>query len=104
MITPSQHLHERPPGFVYRESKRRLLRRAPQSVLHCEGIALATLAEKYGTPLYIYSSTSIEERLHEFKRAFRDVPHTICYSVKANSNLTLLRLLAKRGCGFDVVS
>jgi diaminopimelate decarboxylase len=75
-----------------------------QSVLHCEGIALTTLAEKYGTPLYVYSSSSIEERLHEFKRAFRNIPHTICYSVKANSNLTLLRLLAKRGCGFDVVS
>jgi diaminopimelate decarboxylase len=62
------------------------------------------LAEKYGTPLYIYSSTTIEERLRDFNRSFRNVPHTICYSVKANSNLTLLRLLAKRGCGFDVVS
>jgi diaminopimelate decarboxylase len=73
-------------------------------VLYCEGIALTTLAEKYSTPLYVYSSISIEQRLREFTRAFRDVPHTICYSVKANSNLTLLRLLAKRGCGFDVVS
>jgi diaminopimelate decarboxylase len=104
MTSTPQNLQGRPPGFVYRESKRGLLRRARQSVLHCDGIPLTTLAERYGTPLYIYSSTAIEERLREFKRAFRDVPNTICYSVKANSNLTLLRFLAKRGCGFDVVS
>jgi len=104
MSSSKQYLQGRPPGFLYRESRRGVLRRTVQSVLHCEGIAITTLAEKYGTPLYIYSSTSIEERLQEFKRAFRNIPHTICYSVKANSNLTLLRLLAKRGCGFDVVS
>jgi hypothetical protein len=63
MISPSQHLQERPPGFVYRKSKRGLLRRVHQSVLHCEGIPLTTLAEKYGTPLYIYSSATIDERL-----------------------------------------
>jgi diaminopimelate decarboxylase len=104
MSSSKQYLQGRPPGFLYRESRRGVLRRTVQSVLHCEGIALTTLAEKYGTPLYIYSSTTIDERLRDFKRAFRNVPHTICYSVKANSNLTLLRLLAKRGCGFDVVS
>jgi len=104
MSSSKQYLQERPPGFVYRHSRRGVLRRTVQSVLHCEGVALTTLAEKYGTPLYIYSSTTIEERLRDFKRAFREVPHTICYSVKANSNLTLLRLLTKRGCGFDVVS
>ena len=90
----------RPPGFVYRKTKRRPL----QSVLHCESISLQALAEKYGTPLYVYSAATMEERFHTFDRAFRDVPHTICYSVKANSNLTLLRFLAKKGCGFDVVS
>jgi len=100
----NQNPQGRPPGFVYRESRRGLLRRGAHSALHCEGISLTRLAEKYGTPLYVYSSTSIDERLQELNRAFRDVPHTICYSVKANSNLSLLRLLAKRGCGFDVVS
>jgi len=104
MSSSKQYLQTRPPGFLYRESRRGVLRRTVQPVLHCEGIALTTLAEKYGTPLYIYSSATIEERLRDFKRALRDVPHTICYSVKANSNLTLLRVLAKRGCGFDVVS
>jgi diaminopimelate decarboxylase len=104
MSSSLQNLHGHPTGFFYREPRRGLLRRPAQSVLHCEGIALTALAEKHGTPLYIYSSSTIEERLEKFNRAFRDVPHTICYSVKANSNLSLLRGLAKRGCGFDVVS
>ena len=73
-------------------------------VLQCEDIPLTTLAEKYGTPLYVYSSETIAERHSAFDRAFRNIRHTICYSVKANSNLNILRLLARKGCGFDVVS
>jgi diaminopimelate decarboxylase len=73
-------------------------------VLQCEDIPLPRLAEKFGTPLYVYSSETIAVRHSAFDRAFRDIPHTICYSVKANSNLSILRLLAKKGCGFDVVS
>jgi diaminopimelate decarboxylase len=65
---------------------------------------LETLAERYGTPLYVYSASTIRERMATFDQAFRKVPHTICYSVKANSNLSILRLLADKGCGFDVVS
>jgi diaminopimelate decarboxylase len=67
-------------------------------------VALSKLAEQHGTPLYVYSATTIRERYDAFDNAFRDLPHTICYSVKANSNLTILRMLARRGCGFDVVS
>jgi len=52
----------------------------------------------------VYSANTIRQRLKTFDRAFRKVPHTVCYSVKANSNLSILRLLAKLGCGFDVVS
>jgi diaminopimelate decarboxylase len=74
------------------------------SALHCEDVPLAKLAERYGTPLYVYSATAILERLAVFQHAFHSVPHTICYSVKANSNISLLRLLAREGCGFDVVS
>jgi diaminopimelate decarboxylase len=94
----------RPPGFVYCEQRKGLLRRAAGSVLHCEDISLVRLAERFGTPLYAYSTATIRERLAAFENAFRGVPHTICYSVKANSNLTILRLLARDGCGFDVVS
>lgn len=99
-----QNLLERPPGFVYRELKRGLLRRGGQSVLCCENVPLPELAEEYGTPLYVYSASAIRERYEAFDSAFRAVPHTICYSVKANSNLSILRMLAKKGCGFDVVS
>jgi len=100
---------ERPPGFVYRKR----LARSPASirgtkpgsaVLNCEKKALTTLAERFGTPLYVYSATAIRQRVQTFQGAFRGIEHTICYSVKANSNLSILRLLAKLGCGFDVVS
>ena len=94
----------RPPGFVYLRSGKRLSRGAQDFVLHCEQASLPDLAERYGTPLYVYSGNTIRERYATFDRAFRGIPHTICYSVKANSNLSILRLLAKAGCGFDVVS
>lgn len=71
--------------------------------LYCEQVPLNELAQRFGTPLYVYSATSIRERVRAFASAFGVVSH-ICYSVKANSNLSLLRLLAKMGCGFDVVS
>src|SRR5581483_9152834 len=51
-----------------------------------------------------YSASTIRDRLQAFDQAFRRIPHTICYSVKANSNLSILRLLGRLGCGFDVVS
>jgi diaminopimelate decarboxylase len=73
-------------------------------VLHCDDVPLTKLAERHGTPLYVYSATTINERLAAFEKAFRNVPHTICYSVKANSNVSILRLLARQGCGFDLVS
>jgi diaminopimelate decarboxylase len=95
---------ERAPGFVYHETKRGVLRRSIGSVLYCEGLSLSNLAEDYGTPLYVYSTATIQERYKAFEGAFHDVPHLVCYAVKANSNLSILRLLAKHGCGFDVVS
>jgi diaminopimelate decarboxylase len=101
---PSYVYSERPPGFVFHDRRKGILRRRADSVLHCEGVALPKLAERYGTPLYVYSQNAIRERLAAFQRAFRSVSHTICYSVKANSNLSILRLLAREGCGFDVVS
>ena len=75
-----------------------------RSLLHCEAVPLASLASRFGTPLYVYSRAAIVERYCAFDRAFRGAPHSICYSVKANSNLSLLRLLAGLGAGFDVVS
>jgi diaminopimelate decarboxylase len=95
----------RPPAFSYQAIRRGLLRRrSPESILQCDEVDLSRLAERYGTPLYVYSATTIRERARAFQHAFRKVDHTVCYSVKANSNLTILRMLAGLGCGFDVVS
>jgi diaminopimelate decarboxylase len=69
-----------------------------------EKIAAEDLARRFGTPLYAYSATALRERYSIFDRAFGRAPHTVCYSVKANSNLSILKFLAKLGSGFDVVS
>jgi diaminopimelate decarboxylase len=95
---------ERPPAFIFREQRKSLFRRGGDFALHCEEIPLSKLAKRFGTPLYVYSTTAIRERLATFQDAFRHVSNTICYSVKANSNINILRLLAREGCGFDVVS
>ncbi len=95
----------RPPAFSYRKVRNSaVLGRSSLSVLHCDRVSLADLAADFGTPLYVYSASTIRERMGTFERAFRKAPHTVCYSVKANSNLSILRLLAGMGCGFDVVS
>jgi diaminopimelate decarboxylase len=105
MIRPSEAPKIlRPPGFVLRQSRKGFFRRSGTLALHCDDVPLANLAKRYGTPLYVYSATSILARLADFNHAFHHVPHTICYSVKANSNISILRLLARKGCGFDVVS
>jgi len=69
-----------------------------------DAVPLTKLAELYGTPLYVYSGSMIGDRYQEFGKAFRGCDHTICYSVKANSNLSILRMLARLGAGFDIVS
>src|ERR1700678_2641900 len=93
-----------PEGFTYVQKAEKRSRDAAALTLRCDEVELAELARRHGTPLYVYSATVIRERLASFQAAFCSVPHTICYSVKANSNLNILRLLAKSGCGFDVVS
>jgi diaminopimelate decarboxylase len=72
--------------------------------MQADAFPLSKLAERYGTPLYVYSGAMIRERYQQFDKAFRGCEHSICYSVKANSNLSILRLLARLGSGFDVVS
>ena len=87
-----------PAGFAYRAGAREA------KSLYCDAVSVTSLADQFGTPLYVYSAGLIRERLQKFDQAFGAIPHTVCYSVKANSNLSVLRLLAKLGCGFDVVS
>ena len=74
------------------------------SALHCGKVSLEALARRYGTPLYVYSADQIVERLGLFQQALRGREHLVCYAVKANSALAILKLLAGRGAGFDIVS
>jgi diaminopimelate decarboxylase len=72
--------------------------------LYCEGVSLADLAKKAGTPAYVYSAGTILDNFRAYDHAFGQAPHLVCYAVKANSNLSLLRMLAEAGAGFDIVS
>lgn len=72
--------------------------------LHAEGVALSAIAEAAGTPVYVYASAALEDAYDAFATAFADQPAQICYALKANSNLAVIRTLARRGAGADVVS
>lgn len=72
--------------------------------LFAEEIAVADLAERFGTPLYVYSRATLERHFRAFDEAFGEHPHQVCYAVKANSNIAVLDVLARLGAGFDIVS
>ena len=72
--------------------------------LFAENVAIEELVEEYGTPLYVYSAATFRQHFKAFDSAFAGIPHLTCYSVKANSNLSVLKLLADEGAGTDIVS
>jgi diaminopimelate decarboxylase len=72
--------------------------------VYCEEIPLSEMADRFGTPLYLYSQRGIDSAYRELDNGVRGMPHTICFAVKANGNLTILRHLARLGSGFDIVS
>ncbi|QVM91278.1 diaminopimelate decarboxylase [Pseudomonas entomophila] len=72
--------------------------------LFAEGVALSTVAERFGTPTYVYSRAHIEAQYRSYTDALQGVEHLVCFAVKANSNLGVLNLLARLGAGFDIVS
>ena len=72
--------------------------------LHVEAIPLSSLAEQYGTPLFVYSAQAIEDQWNAYEAGFSGQEHLICFAVKANSNLAVLAQLAQLGAGFDIVS
>ena len=72
--------------------------------LWAENVSLTSLAEQYGTPLYVYSRATLERHWNAFDKAVGAHPHLVCYAVKANSNLGVLNTLARLGSGFDIVS
>jgi len=75
-----------------------------QGRLYAEDVPVRALAERFGTPLYVYSRATLEQHWRAFDRAFEGHPHQVCYAVKANSNLAVLDVLARLGSGFDIVS
>src|SRR3984885_11626013 len=72
--------------------------------LFCEGVAVESLAKKFGTPLYVYSQRTLTNHFQKLDSALAPLDHLICFAMKANSNLSVMRVLAKLGSGFDVVS
>ncbi len=82
-----------PGAFHYRDN-----------VLYCEDVELSRLAARAGTPCYVYSAAALRANFLAYEHALEGVPHRVCYAVKANGNLAVLRLLAGLGSGFDIVS
>src|SRR5215475_6095251 len=80
-------------GFHYRGNK-----------LYCEGVAIESLAKKFGTPLYVYSQGTLTDHFQKLDHALAPLDHLICFAMKSNSNLAVLRTLANLGSGFDIVS
>jgi diaminopimelate decarboxylase len=72
--------------------------------LHCENVPVAAIAEAVGTPFYLYSCATLEHHFQVFDQAFAGIPHLICFAVKANSNLAILRTFINHGSGVDIVS
>ena len=72
--------------------------------LYAENVPLAQIAERFGTPSFVYSRAALEQAFRGYDRAFGDRAHLICYAMKANSNLAVLNLFARMGSGFDIVS
>ncbi|MDA0687176.1 MAG: diaminopimelate decarboxylase [Proteobacteria bacterium] len=72
--------------------------------LYAEDVPLAEIAAHYGTPCFVYSRATLERHFRVYEEAMGELPHLICYAVKANSNLAVLNLLARKGAGFDIVS
>lgn len=79
--------------FDYKESK-----------FYAEGVSVEKIAKEVGTPCYIYSHKTLTRHYHAFDEAFKGMPHLVCYSVKANSNIAILKTFVKEGSGFDIVS
>ncbi len=75
-----------------------------QGELYCEQVPISRIAKELGTPCYIYSHETLIRHFHAYDSAFKDIPHVIAFAMKANSNLAILRLMAREGSGVDIVS
>ena len=75
-----------------------------QGELYCDAVPLSRIAKELGTPCYVYSYGTLIRHFRAFDSAFQDVPHIIAFAMKANSNLAILRVMAREGGGADIVS
>ncbi len=75
-----------------------------KGVFHHEGVSLEAIARKVGTPFYVYSRADIEDAYRSYDQAFREIPHLVCFALKANANLAIGRVLSRLGAGADIVS
>ena len=75
-----------------------------QDILFAEDVALSNIAEEYGTPSYVYSRATLERHAHAYTESFKSMNGLVCFSVKALSNISILKVLKQCGCGFDIVS
>src|SRR6266436_690042 len=89
------------PGFSWRKAARDS---GGGEAVSCEGVPLTDVAEKEGTPAYVYSAGAIDEACHELAAGLGSLRHTLCFAVKSNGNLAILKHLAEMGRGFDIVS
>src|SRR5882724_3829877 len=92
-----------PVSFTPHFSRKRIRKRTSTEIL-CEKVSLASVAEATGTPVYLYSRAAIEDAYQELDRGLGSLPHTLCFAVKSNGNLSILNRLARMGSGFDIVS
>src|SRR6266404_3381402 len=92
-----------PAEFTANFSWRKSNRRSGEEVF-CEDVSLTQAAEKFSTPAYVYSSAAIESAFLELKKGLGSLPNTLCFAVKSNGNLSILKQLAELGSGFDIVS
>jgi len=94
-----------PVSFTPHFSRKRIRKQGPSTdEILCERVSLESVAEAIGTPVYLYSRAAIEEAYQELDRGLGSVPHTLCFAVKSNGNLSILNHLARMGSGFDIVS
>jgi diaminopimelate decarboxylase len=100
---PQKHRFVDPAEFTPQFAWRKPAKQSVEEVF-CEGVSLAEAAEKFGTPAYLYSRAAVENAFAELQKGLGALPHTLCFAVKSNGNLTILKTLANLGSGFDVVS
>src|SRR5204863_6461714 len=74
------------------------------NIFQVEGVSLATIAGRVGTPFYVYSRAEIEDSYRAYDLAFKEIPHLVCFALKANANLAIGRVLSRLGAGADIVS